>query len=276
MNSQSILSYTLAFAMTFSVVEQILFPFASITGALELTPCEAAQNKTDELNERDEMRRSVRLGAGATVEVRGINGAVQVETSETDTAEILIVRSARTRENLEHRRVSIEASEGRLVVRGENDNERDSSRAEVRQRVTLRLPRRITMNVRGVNGHVTLGEIEGSVQVSGVNGRVEIRGATGAAEVSGVNGAVTLVVARLGERGLDVSGVNGDVELQLDAGTNADLSGTGVNGQIDSRLSNVAVESGLSRGTIRARIGAGGAPIRVSGINGRLIIAPRG
>ena len=277
MNSQPLLCCTIAFVMSFGVVEQVLFPFTAIKSFLEPTACATiVQSETNDLTERDEIRRSVRLDPGATVEVRGINGSVSVETSETDTAEILVVRSARDRESLEHRQVIIEASEQRLVIRGENDNDRDSSRVNVRQRVSLRLPRRISMNVRGVNGRVTVGDIEGPVHVSGINGRTEIRGAVGAAEISGVNGAVMLVVTRLGEEGLRVSGVNGDVELQLDSGTNADLSGAGVNGQIDSRLTGVAVESGLVRGMVRARIGAGGAPIRMTGINGRLIIAPRG
>src|SRR6476620_5903067 len=66
----------------------------------------AAQGPDDDQDykERDEIKKSVDLSPGARVEVTGINGTVTAETSSGNTAEIYIVRSARTREALTHRR----------------------------------------------------------------------------------------------------------------------------------------------------------------------------
>ena len=74
------------------------------------------------------------------VEVTGINGSVSAETASGNTAEIYVVRSARTKEALTHRRVFIEEGAGYLKIRGEEEHGRQP---EVRQRVVLKLPRSI-------------------------------------------------------------------------------------------------------------------------------------
>nr|MBA2340329.1 hypothetical protein [Pyrinomonadaceae bacterium] len=195
------------------------------------------QDDRNDLPERDEIRQSHRLAPGASVEVASINGSVTIETSNTDAAEILVVRSARNREDLQRRKVIIEATPQSLVVRGEKE-ERNSWRSDVRQRVVLRVPRRIELMVRGINGRVGVGEIDGAVRLSGINGRVEVAQAVGYSEVSGINGSVKLTVAQLGERGLRMSGINGAVDLLFDREVNADLSISGHNGGVDTELPN--------------------------------------
>src|SRR5688572_14617894 len=59
----------------------------------------------DDFQEKDEFRQSYQLSSGARVEVRGINGAVDIETSPGSTAEVNIIRSARNREDLEYRKI---------------------------------------------------------------------------------------------------------------------------------------------------------------------------
>jgi hypothetical protein len=231
-----------------------------------------------EFTEKDEVRQSYQLTPGATVRVSGINGAVDVETTGGSAAEVYIVRSARNRADLEHRKVIIEHTGASLVVRGENDQERRYARGEnpqVRQRVTLRLPRQIDFTASGVNGKTTVGEVDGPVKLSGINGRVEVAQAVGYSELSGINGAVVVTISQLGERGIRVSGINGAVELRFSDSLNADLTVTGINGSVNADMPNVVVQGKLSRNNFNARIGSGGAPINVSGVNGRVSLAPR-
>ncbi|MEJ7577988.1 MAG: hypothetical protein WKF74_13410 [Pyrinomonadaceae bacterium] len=233
------------------------------------------QDDRDDLPERDEIRQSHQLAPGATVEVASINGSVTIETSETNTAEVLVVRSARERGDLQRRRVIVEATPQSLVVRGEKEERNSWRGGDVRQRVVLRLPRRVEMTVRGVNGRVSVGELEGAARLSGINGRVEVAQAIGYSEVSGINGAVQLTIAQLGERGLRMSGINGAIDLRFDPEVNADLSISGHNGGVDTQLPNVTLQGKLNRSNLRARIGAGGAPITLSGINGRVRLGLR-
>jgi hypothetical protein len=234
--------------------------------------------KDSEFTEKDEVRQSYQLTPGATVRVAGINGAVEVETTGGSTAEVHIVRSARSRADLEFRKVIVEHTGSSLVVRGENDQERryDHYRnPQVRQRVTLRLPRQIDFTASGVNGKTTVGEVDGPVKLSGINGRVEVAQAVGYSELSGINGAVVVTIAQLGERGIRVSGINGSVELRFSEALNADLKVTGINGSVNADMPNVVVQGTVSRNNFNARIGSGGSPITVSGVNGRVRLMPR-
>ena len=230
-----------------------------------------------EFTERDEFRQSYQIAAGAPVRVSGINGRVDVETAGGSTAEVHIVRSARTRQDLEYRKIIVEQPGGGLVVRGEKENDSNrGERREVRQQVTLRVPRNIDLSVSGVNGRTTVGEVDGPVKLSGINGRVEVGQARGYTDISGINGSVGMTIAQLGERGIQISGVNGRVELKFADTLNADLSVTGINGAVDTQgLPNVTIQGRVSRNNFNARIGAGGTPITVSGVNGSVRLAPR-
>jgi hypothetical protein len=71
--------------------------------------------------EREEIRRAYKLVPGARVEIANINGRVDVETADTDTSEVLIIRSAKKREDLQFRQVAIEHNENRLHIYVQND-----------------------------------------------------------------------------------------------------------------------------------------------------------
>jgi hypothetical protein len=225
---------------------------------------------------REETRESFRLGAGARVEVRHINGSVKIETAETDTAEVQILRTAESPEDLEAQGVIIEDSPDALVVRGESGGGGGWWRrlwgggGQVRTELTLSIPRRAEVNVRHVNGPLTVGETDGAVEVRHVNGRVEVAGIGGRSEVAHVNGGVRVGVARLDGQGLELRGVNGNVEVRLRERLDADIDVRGHNGGFSLDVPNVTTQERESRSDFRARLGAGGPEINVSGVNGNL------
>ncbi len=240
------------------------------------------RDRNDEDNgftERDEFRQSYTLAQGSQVRVSGINGSVEVETSPGGAAEVQVVRTARSRSDLDYHKVIVEQTASGLVVRGENNHDRDGERNwdnhQVRQRVWLRIPRSVEFTANGINGRATVGEIDGPVHLSGINGRVDVGQARGYTEISGINGSVNMTITQLSERGIHVSGVNGHVELKFDGAVNADLSVHGINGAVNADVPNVTVQGRVSRTSFEAKIGAGGAPITVSGVNGSVRLAPR-
>ena len=225
-----------------------------------------------DLPEVDEMNQTLELASGARVEVSGINGTVEIETSNTSAAEVHIVRSANNRADLEFHKIVIEQASNRLVVRGEkeNDRTRNGHGHEVRQRVTLKIPRQVDLSTSGVNGRVMVGAIDGPVRLSGINGKVDVAQARGYSDISGVNGRVSITVSGLGERGIHVSGINGGVDLRFAEDLNADLDVSAVNGPVNTDVSNVTIQGKLDRSNFRAKIGSGGSPISISGVNGRV------
>ncbi|HEV8486358.1 MAG TPA: hypothetical protein VGV87_22630 [Blastocatellia bacterium] len=230
-----------------------------------------SQSERD-LPERDEINQTFELSNGARVEVSGINGTVEIETSNTNTAEVHIVRSANNRADLEYHKIVIEQAPNRLVVRGEKDNDRKwSGRGhELRQRVMMKIPRQVDLTASGINGKATVGAIDGPVRLSGINGKVDVAQARGYSEISGINGRVSITITGLGERGIHVSGINGGVELRFAEDLNADLDVSGVNGAVNTDVANVTIQGKIDRSNFRARIGLGGSPISISAVNGRV------
>ncbi len=228
--------------------------------------------------EREEIRRSYTLSPGANVRVSGINGRIDVETAETDHAEVLIVRSAKRREDLLFRKINIEHDSNELHIRVEQDRRSlfsaFGSIPEGRQRVLLKLPRKVEIETNGVNGDVNVGEIEGGVRVSGVNGAINIAQATGGAKFQGVNGKIDATVAGLSTgEGIDLNGVNGNTTLRFIGEVNADVEARGHNGRVDSDLPNVEERKGEKRfGRYNARIGTGGPQIEIRGVNGNVFL----
>ena len=221
---------------------------------------------------REEIRKSYELSPGARVEVTGINGAVNIETSDSKTADVYIERTGASQEALNRRKIIIENTSSSLTIRGEKGDGSFLSRvfgSTPSERVTLRLPRQVSLVTKGVNGAVVVGEIEGSVEVHGINGKVQIAQASGSAEFKGINGNVSVGLKQLNNDGINISGINGNIELRLGEGVNADLEAHGMNGNVTSEMPNVVVDKS-KRGNYSAQIGRGGNSISASGINGNI------
>jgi len=221
---------------------------------------------------REEIRKSYELSPGARVEVSGINGAVKIETSDSRTADVYIERTGASQEILNRRKITIDNTPSGLTIRGEKGDSGLLSRifgSSPSERVTLRLPKQVSLVAKGINGSVVVGEIEGPVEVRGINGKVEIDQASGSAAFNGINGNISLGLTKLDKEGVDIGGINGNIELRLGEGVNADLETHGMNGNVTSDLPNVIVEKS-KRGTYSAQIGTGGNSISASGINGNI------
>ena len=221
----------------------------------------------------DETRKSFELKPGARIEVNGINGRVEIQTSDTTTAEVYVRRTADSPSSLRRREITIEQTADGLLVRartqhlgfwdhlfGHNPNEE----------VTIKAPRQIALSLKGINGRVTAGDIDGPLEARSINGRVELGVASEYAELSSINGNIVVGLKQLGDRGASIKSVNGGIELRLASGLNADLTARGMNGNVRSDIPEVTVDKEEPGSRYSARIGSGGAPITISGINGNV------
>ena len=227
-----------------------------------------------EFPERDEIRKSYQLLPGARVDVSVIYGPVDIETANTNTAEIHIVRSARSREDLSFRKIGIEQTSTGLVISGERDVSEGPAR--VRHRVLLKLPRRVELSVQMINARVNVGEVDGTVRLSRINGAVEVARAVASSKISHINGSLTMMITGLREQGVRADHINGAVELRIADELNADLVVTEFNGAVSPDVANVTVLEKTPRMIFRARIGAGGIPISISDVNGSVRLSRAG
>jgi hypothetical protein len=222
----------------------------------------------------DETRKSFELKPGARVEVQGINGRVEIQTSDTKTAEVYVKRTADSPGSLRRRELIIEqTADGGLLVRCKQNHVGFWDHLfghDPKEEVTIKAPRQIALALKGINGGVTTGDIDGTVEAKGINGRVELGQASEFAEIGGINGSIVVGLKQLGDRGASIKGVNGGIELRLANGLNADLTAKGMNGSVRSDIPEVVVDKEGPGSRYSARIGSGGAPIVLSGINGNV------
>ncbi|MFZ4984060.1 MAG: DUF4097 family beta strand repeat-containing protein [Blastocatellia bacterium] len=236
---------------------------------------EAPDTEGYDLPFREEIRRKYVLKPQSTFRVYAINGPVRVESVDGDTAELVVIRSANRKEDLQYNRIAIkhEPEESRLRVYREDDHKTIFSAfkkvPEGRQRVMVRLPRKIDFIGRGVNGGIDLEAVEGSLDVSGVNGRLRVASQTGPVEVNGQNGEIDITFARFTGSPIEMNGINGEITLRFADEVNATVVARGNNGKVTSDLPGFQPqEDEDDRGLYRARIGLGGAEIELHGING--------
>src|SRR5262245_4116778 len=258
-----------------------------------------------DLPEREEIRQKYKLTPEAMVWVSNINGKVKVDSADVDVAEILVVHSARRREDLQHSQVKIHQGRGRdeksLIIYRENDSSSPGSNPESRQRVILRLPRKAVFGISDIGGDVTVGEIHGRAEVMKVDGAVRVARAAGQIKIRDIIGAVYVTFAPLAgkearirgadiERAIDngpetiwegnvisVRNVNGDVDLRFEGEVKADVNAWRVTGNIAPDLPNVErLPAEPPAGVLKARIGGGGAPIEIHHVNGNVRLSKAG
>jgi hypothetical protein len=220
-----------------------------------------------EFTEREEIKQTYQLEPGARVELSAISGPVDVETTNSNTAEVHIVKMGETRADLDCYKIAIEHTPSSLIMRHRHERSGDCQNIRAKQQVTLRLPRNVNLKLSGISGPVTVGEIDGGLRLSGISGRVDVAQALGYSEISGISGVVSISIPRLSERGIRVSGISGKVELRLASDLNADLNVSGINGDINAAASNVSLNK-IGHSKFAGRVGSGGSVISVSGISG--------
>jgi len=253
----------------------VLVALAGIAGVVVRSSAELRGLVSHQNNARDaseKIHQTYELAPGARVDLAGLNGPVNIETSDTTTAEVSIERTASSQEALDRRKITIEADANSLRIHGDKCDGGFFARLfspSPTDRVTLKLPRQISLYAKGVNGSFITSDIDGAVEVAGVNGRVQIASAVGRATFKGINGSMVVGLKKLDQEGVTLSGINGNIELQCGTDVNADLDVKGMNGRVVSDLPNVSIDKSR-RGSYWARIGTGGTGITAKGINGNI------
>lgn len=222
----------------------------------------------------DEIRKTFELKPGEKVWIQGINGRVEIQTSDTKAAEVYVKRTAEDPNSLHRRQMIVEQNADGLLVRSRqvyNGVWDHLFGRDPKEEVTIKAPRQIALQLRGINARVYSGDIDGRLEVNGLNGDGQFGQIGDSAELNGINGRITLGLSSLGERGLHIHGVNGGVELKLAPGINANLNANGMNGNVKSEIPEVLIEK-ENWSHYSARIGNGGSDIEISGVNGNVTL----
>src|SRR5215213_425943 len=297
--------------MKYTMFMLIIGAFASM--ALPRMASSFTQNQNNKgFSDKDEFTKTFELTPGARVEVSSIRGSVEIETADVKTAEVHVVRSAKTREDLSNYQIEVQGGQGSLIVRGETRERKSGSgmNPDVQHWVKLILPRQIDLSVQGVSGGVKTGDVSGKLSVNNVSGsldagsvvgqvyissvsgsvslgpvnqgadiksvsgNVDLEQASGPLSVIGVSGAVSAGISKLGQSGVDIKTVSGRVELRFKEEVNAQLSTNNISGKLSLDIPNVTVQSRGNASAVRALIGKGGPQISISSVSSDVRLAP--
>jgi hypothetical protein len=260
-----------------------------------------------DFQERDEFHQTYQLPPGARVEVSSIRGGVEIVNADTTAAEVQIIRTARTRADLEYHKIEVEQAGDSLVVRGvEEPEQRRWQNIQVNHQVILKLPRRIDLSVNSISGPLKVGDVDGQThvnsisgsanignvggklqvssisgsldvgnvgaeaRVSSISGNLRLGQVNGSLEVSSVSGALKATLLSLSPQGIHIKSVSGSVEIAFKSDVNADFSAEHVSGEVYLDVPNAIRESEEKSSNVRARIGAGGTPITISSVSGSI------
>lgn len=263
---------------------------------------QGGKEMSTEFSEREEFRESYRLSPGASVELVNVPfGSVAIEPTDDEAVLVHMVRSARTRDELVCNRFVVEQTSGGLHLRSNENGDCRLENVSVQQNVLLRVPRSLNVLVSTVSGAVRLGELEGrgpnfvqgpsgekieqpadrpnvvgrgfnsTVSVRNISGPVSILQGGGQTSVSGVSGPVRITFRGQRADGVKVDGVSGSLELRLTRDLNAELLMRDIKGEVRNLGAGLKLDN-TEKGGFRSRVGAGGAPISISSINGDVVL----
>lgn len=263
--------------------------FAALAGLLAHAPLAPAQQMQREPDaewcrrdrDRDDSRdhwcevRSLTVPASSSLEVDASpNGGIDVEAWDRDEIEIQAKVETRTRRSGEARaladEIEVVVKRGRIDTEGPRSNGRgDGWSVSYR----LKVPRRMNLELRSVNGGIALEDVSGEIDLETTNGGLSLRRVGGDVRGRSTNGGIVarLDGARWEGAGLDLQTTNGGVVLELPAGYSAHLeTGTHHGGyEIDFP---VTVQGRLDARRLSVDLGDGGPTIRVMTTNGGVTV----
>lgn len=232
-----------------------------------------------------------RVAAGKTLEIKNVNGDIDISLASGNEIQVTAVKQARRSDPDEVEIQVIEHEDGVTVcavyptprrARRENTCEpgegyhSSTENNDVNVHFTVRVPARVLLDARTVNGDVDAQGLEGDVVATTVNGGIIIS-TTGVAEATTVNGSIRASLGRADFRHAEFTTVNGSITLELPASLSAEVRAETLNGDIDTDFP-LSVSGRFSSRRLVGTIGSGttsGRTLYLKTINGSLRLRKR-
>lgn len=223
-----------------------------------------------------------RVAAGKTVEIKGVNGAIEASLASGDEAEVTATKRGRRSDPESVRVEVVEHADGVTIcavypdVEGRRNECRPGSGGRMSTRdndvnvhFTVKVPRGVGFSPRTVNGEVEAMGLEGDVNATTVNGSIQLS-TSGRAEAQTVNGSIRASAGRADWAGdAEFKTVNGSITVTLPASTGAEVRAATVNGEIETDFP-LTVSGRVSRRHLSGTIGGGGRRLELETVNGSI------
>ncbi len=228
-----------------------------------------------------DFRWSGRLAQGRTLEIRGVNGDVDVTLASGPDVEVTATKKGRDDDPATVKVEAIEHADGVTICavypdrRGRNrcapgdEYRMNTEDNDVEVRFTVRLPAGVKLDAQSVNGGIEAEGLRSDVVAATVNGGITVS-TTGLARGETVNGGVKVSLGRADWTGnWEFETVNGSIEVTLPANANLRVEAETVNGDITTDFP-LTVQGRFGPRSINGTIGSGGRDLELSTVNGSI------
>jgi DUF4097 and DUF4098 domain-containing protein YvlB len=243
---------------------------------------EGDQAPPDQREIRQEFHQTYPFSATGRVSVENLNGEVRIAVWDRNDVQVDAVKRAYKQERIDEAKIEVNAGAEAIRIRTEypdwnqrfTDDERGRQNNPAIVDYSITVPRKARLeSIDLVNGSLEINGVEGDVKASSVNGRVVARGLLGVAKLSTVNGGLEATFANLDSaRPVTLNSVNGSVTVIIPSDANAVVRAGTVHGAISNDFG-IKVHHGEYVGhELHGQIGQGGPLIKLSNVNGRILI----
>jgi DUF4097 and DUF4098 domain-containing protein YvlB len=242
----------------------------------------AIRAQSDEGQLTEEFHQSYPLGGDGRLSLSNINGKVSITGWDRNEVKVDAVKRARTAEALSAARIKVDAASTHVRIETEYDgrfwDNRGDGDGKDRQAAlveyTLSVPRTARVeDVNVVNGALEIQNFAGPVEAASVNGAVKALGLSGRVELSVVNGHLEASLDNLSAANpVSLSSVNGQLVVTIPSDASAHLKATTVHGSIKNDFGLPVREGRYVGRDLEGQLGAGGARVELSNVNGTVSI----
>src|SRR5687768_4843676 len=170
MNAQVVLGMVIVLAMNLSGIGYTLERCQPVLSSAVMSGS-MTENEQD-YPVRGEIRQTYQLSPNANVEVTGIEGSVEVETTDGNTVEIHFVRYARTQADYDCETIGIKHSASELVVQHQTRAAGQCRIIQAREELKLIVPHSANLSFKRIEGDLTVGRTDGFLRLDNIEGSV--------------------------------------------------------------------------------------------------------
>ena len=232
----------------------------------------------------DQFRWTGRVAQGKSIEVKGINGSISAEPASGDQLEVTAIKTGRRSDPAQVNIKVVEHAGGITICAvypsddpgepnscepGQGHGRMNVRNNDVKVDFKIRVPAKVDLISRTVNGEINALGLAGNVESHTVNGSINIS-TSGYAQAKTVNGDISAKLSDANWPGaLDFKTVNGGISVNLPSETNSSVDASTVSGDISSDFQ-LTILGTMSRKHLSGTIGGGGRELNLKTVNGSI------
>lgn len=227
--------------------------------------------------------RTLNVGAGEKLVLSNVNGSVKVGTWDRPQVRIVAEKhvktgiSASAKDALAQLVVAISQEPGTVRVDTKHPRNSDGvfswltgSNVDAHVKYEVTVPRSFNVDLRTVNGSVTLEGVSGSHEIDTTNGSITTKGTSGALRLGTTNGSINAELLSV-QPGVEMAmrTTNGRINLSVPSTLRANLSAATTNGSIESEIP-ITIAGAVSKRSINGKLNGGGPEVKLRTTNGSI------